>query len=150
MMQATSTIEGRLDITTLATLTDYFDSVGTPARSRSDLLWKATQLLAELLVHNDKVKRREDIEDAYMYLTKRYGNMNRGGRGIRATMMALQTETLMKDGFNPDIPAVRRKSEVEPPDREAMMRSTWEAVNTLREQGGQAPVPWEEWLATRA
>lgn len=100
-MSQSVVIEGRIPLTTIATLARYFEESGTPAGSKSDLLWKGVELLTRMLVHNEKVTAFTDVEEAFNFMSGRFGTLNRSGRGLRSLQMELQRSALEKDGFNP-------------------------------------------------
>lgn len=99
LQQRTMVIEGRLEVCTMATLARYFEEFGTPARTKSDLLWQSCELLCQLLVTNSKIEPIDSIDEAYNYLVERLGSVTRAGRG-RNMQIALQAEAIQRDGLS--------------------------------------------------
>jgi len=64
MNRPTTTYQARLDVRSIATVIKAFQSMNTPIRNRSNLIWMVLEHFVDILVNNGVVERVEDIEEA--------------------------------------------------------------------------------------
>ena len=99
-------IEGRMSSLDLAICAKYLVSIGMMPRSNSDLLNLSVQLAA----YATKIEPFESVASAREYLESvGIRNLNRSGRGRLTANRAMQTETLIADGFDPNYGRKRMK-----------------------------------------
>lgn len=92
-------IEGRVDATTLATLTRYFTLKGLTPVSKSDLVWKTFEMLCSALVASGSTQPFDSTETAYAYLEEMglSSVLKEKGRYRKSAIEALQDDALIAD-----------------------------------------------------
>jgi len=89
----TAVIEVRTDVRLLSALAMFFDSVGRPARSKSELVHDSLELLVVALERQEKLTRPQSSAEAVRTLEIfGLGSANRSGRGIEALATQLSLE----------------------------------------------------------
>lgn len=90
---ASATIEARVKPTTLATLAEWMERKGYPARTKSELVRQALEVLEGYVIQNEQTPEYTNTEQALEYLEAiGLGGLNRGSRGRRALLQQLQKE----------------------------------------------------------
>lgn len=136
----TAVVESRLELRTLATLDRYLEQSGNAARSKSDLLWRVTELLCQTLVQQGFVTYMDDEEEAFVHLSSKYGALGKGGRNGRRQAADMQMAVLAKDGFDPAYASkVKTKGE-----DESDIKVRYRTACMLAKQYGQPTVTFEE------
>lgn len=98
MRANTAIIEARLDIRTCAALLQYFRERGRTPTSRSDLIWLATEMLADGL----RLVRPSVLESVDVFQQVGW-DMTKGGRAGRSLSKALQEDALKADFSLPEV-----------------------------------------------
>jgi len=99
---AAATVEARVRPTTLATLAEWMERNGYPARNKSELVRQALEVLEGHLVATGQATRIESTEQALEYLDEiGLTGFNRNRRGQRALMQQLQREEQMEGWLQP-------------------------------------------------
>jgi hypothetical protein len=115
-------IEGRMSSIDLATCAKYLISIGMMPRSNSDLLNLSVQMAA----FATKLEAFKTVAEARQYLEEiGIRNLNRSGRGRLTANRAMQTETLIADGFSPDYGMKRtKKADISDEEFKQMLQRT--------------------------
>ena len=81
-MEKTAVIEGRLDMRDLAACAEFFINEGTPATSKSDLMYRIVATFAQSAVQHHNARKFESTEEAMNFLEDAgLGSMNRIKKG---------------------------------------------------------------------
>ncbi len=96
-MNKTVALSGRVDIIEFAVAVDYFASIGIPAQTKSDVLWKAIKMVANHAIKACDIPEYHTVEDAIHSLTVHGIDIRSNERSRRGVMNALQQETLLSD-----------------------------------------------------
>lgn len=94
-MEKTAVVQARLDYVTIASVAKYFTLAGQRPQSKSDLVWKAVELLAAVLEGNGKMERIPSLFEAYHFMQEiGMADLHVGGRNRRAFSKQLNAEDI--------------------------------------------------------
>jgi len=102
-MEKTAVVQARVDYVTVASLHRFLVEKGLTPQSRSDLIWKTTELLAASLEGSGQMRRFGTLGEAQEYMSRAgVGELNVGRGPRRALIRAAQSEAILAEGLNPE------------------------------------------------
>lgn len=160
MEEKTAVVQARVDYLTMASLAKFLTNEGQRPQSKSDLVWKATELLLQVLETAGRLERFTSIYEAAHFMEIiGLGNMSLGGKNRRAFSKAMQVEALSEEGFSRDyIENMKFKSPKSPRSEEPIdpAQATLDVINEARARDGRPPLeevpfgPFEGWRPPKA
>lgn len=97
-MKGTVSIQARVDIISLAQVVQYFDCLNYRPQTKSDILWKAIEVIKNSAIRQSMCDPNISVEDAVTLLHRMGLGLVTNDRARRSVANALQVE-VMKDDF---------------------------------------------------
>lgn len=126
-MKGTVSIQARVDIISLAQVVQYFDKLNYRPQTKSDVIWKAVEVIKNSAIRQSMCEPNLSVEDAVALLQKMGLGLVTNDRARRSVANALQAD-VMKDDFS---------LEKEPVDN--LYTSYIEAVAMAKKMGREYP-----------
>lgn len=97
MAHKTISIQGRIEICSIASLTRAYLREGHALRSKSDVLWRAVEQLSLMYERKHEEPRFSDVAEAIEYMDKIGLSLGTNARAMKSVLQATADETYFKE-----------------------------------------------------
>ena len=133
-MHKTISVQGRVDITSLATLARAYLHEGHNIKSKSDILWRAVEQLSIMYCRKHGTEAFATIPDALEYMESIGLSLGTNSRAQKAILQAQSDESYFME-FGEDVPAVTTKKSLSQMTPEEMQTAAERIARSLLNGG---------------